>query len=66
MKNRKPYQPKRIIDGYRMKRQIHGRFKIIEYSRMSNDTGAKKRTLYKNLTLTEADDAIYKLELKLK
>lgn len=49
-----------------MKRQIHGGFKIIEYSRMSNDTGAKKRTLYKNLTLTEADDAIYKLESKLK
>lgn len=66
MKNRKqPYKPTRIV-SYEMKKQLHGGYKILEHSHMSNDTGYKKRTLYKNLPMTDAEDKLYRLESKLK
>lgn len=59
-----PYKPKRVVEGYQMKKQLHGGFKIIEYTRMSNEQGIRKRTIYKNLTLTDAEDILYRLETK--
>ena len=55
----------RIIDGYQMKKQLHGGFKITEYSHIEGNP-IKKRTLYKNLTMTDAEDLLYRLESKLK
>lgn len=56
---------KRIIDGYIKRKQIHGGFKITEYSHMEGSTTLKKRTIHKNLTLTDAEDILYRLESKL-
>lgn len=66
MKNEKTpsYKPTRDIDGYQMRRQLHGGFKIVEYSHYSNEDIIRKRTIYKNLTLTEAEDKLYRLEGK--
>lgn len=58
------YKPKRVVEGYQMKKQLHGGFKIIEYARMSNEQHVRKRTIYKNLTLTDAEDILYRLETK--
>lgn len=66
MKNEKTYKPTLIIEGYKMKKQLHGGFKIIEYSRFSNETFIRKRVLFKHLTLSEAEDKLYQLESKLK
>lgn len=67
MKNeKKSYKPTRIIDGYRMKKQLHGGFKIVEYSHFSNESFLRKKVLHKNLTLTDAEDKLYRLESKLK
>lgn len=60
----KTYKPKRVVEGYQMKKQLHGGFKIIEYSRMSNEGIVRKRTIHKNLPLTEAEDILYRLESK--
>ena len=64
MKN--SYKPYRIIDGYYMKKQLHGGFKLVEVSHFSNETFYRKRTLKKNLNLNEAEDMVYRLESKLK
>lgn len=66
MKNKKSYKPTLIIDGFQMKKHLHGGFKIIEYSHFSNESFIRKRILYKHLTLSEAEDKIYRLESKLK
>ena len=56
-------KPILIIDGYETKKQQHGLFKIIEYSHYSNEPGnIRKRTIYKNLTLSEAENITYQLE----
>lgn len=67
MKNQKPsYKPLRIIDGYQMKKHLHGGFKIIEYSHFSNESFMRKKVLLKHLTLSEAEDKLYQLESKIK
>ena len=59
------YKPKRIIMGYDMKHQQRGGYKIIEYSKMPDDTGARKRTIHKNLDSSTAEALLYKLEGKI-
>ena len=59
-------KPALIIDGYEMKKHLHGGFKIIEYSHYENEKFIRKRTLFKHLTLVEAEDILYRLESKLK
>lgn len=67
MKNQKSsYKPTLIIDGYQMKKQLRNGFKIVEYSHYSNETFIRKRVLFKHLTLTDAEDKLYRLESKLK
>ena len=57
----------RTIDGYLMKKQLHGGFKIVEYSHVEGQSSsAHTRTIYKNLTLTDAEDRLYRLESKQK
>lgn len=56
------YKPKRIIDGYTMKKHLHGGFKIVEYSHFSNENFIRKRTLFKHLSLSDAEDMLYRLE----
>ena len=58
------YKPIKIIDGYQMKKQQHGLFKIVEYHHYSNEQNIRKRTIQKNLTLSEAEDILYQLETK--
>lgn len=66
MKNQKPsYKPTLIIDGYQMKKHLHGGFKIVEYSHFSNESFMRKRVLFKHLTLSDAEDKLYRLESKL-
>ena len=50
--------------GYEMKHQQSGGFKVVEYSRMDNESYVRKRVLKKNLTMTDAEDYIYRLESK--
>jgi hypothetical protein len=57
-------KPKRIIRGYVKKKQQSGGFKVVQYSSMEDDSSPKKRTIRKNLTLDEAEELIYQLELK--
>ena len=61
MKNER-YKPNLIIDGYRMKKQLHGGYKILEFSHYENESRMRKRTLYKNLDLSTAEDTMYRLE----
>lgn len=60
----KTYKPKRVIEGYQMKKQLRGGFKIVEFSRMSNEDVIRRRTIHKNLTLTDAENILYKLETR--
>lgn len=60
------YKPKRIILGYNTKKQLHSGFKVIEYSRMSNEDYVRRKTIAKNLTVDGAEEMIYELEKKLK
>lgn len=67
MKNQKtPYKPTRIIDGYQMKKHLNGGFKIVEYSHFSNEGFLRKRVIHKHLSLSDAEDMLYRLESKLK
>lgn len=67
MKNRKsPYKPLLIIDGYQMRKHLHGGFKIVEYSHFSDEKFLRKRTIFKHLTLSEAENKLYFLESKIK
>ena len=60
------YKHKRIIMGYDTKKQQWGGYKIIEYSKMPDGTGARKRTLHKDLTSDNAEELVYKLEKNIK
>lgn len=66
MKNNSLYKPKYIIDGYAIKKHLHGGFKIVEYSHYSNESFVRKRTLFKHLSLSDAEDRLYRLESNLK
>ena len=61
-----PYKPTRIIDGYQVKKQQHGLFKILEYFHFSDEHHIRKRTLFKDLTSSDAEDKLYRLESKQK
>ena len=64
-KQQKTYKPLLIIAGYQMKKHLHGGFKIVEYSYYSNENFMRKRVIFKHLTLSEAEDKLYRLESKL-
>lgn len=64
MKTKTPYKPTRITDGYQMKKQLRGKFKIVEYFHFSNETSIRKRTIFKNLILSDAEDKMYRLETR--
>lgn len=49
-----------------MKKQLHGLFKIVEVSHFSDEHFLRRKVLYKNLTLTDAEDKLYRLESKMK
>lgn len=65
MKNKNSYKPYLIIDGYVMKKHLHGGFRIIECSHYSNEKFTRKRTKAKHLSLEDAEDMMYRLESKL-
>ena len=65
MKNKTPHKPALIIYGYQMKKHLHGGFKIVEYSHFSDEKFVRKRTLFKHLSLSDAEDRMYRLESKL-
>jgi len=56
---------KRIVDGYELRHQQRGGYKITEYSHLENNTGSKKRTIEKDLDLSTAEARMYVLETKL-
>lgn len=60
------YKPHKVVDGYQLKKQLGGLYKIIEYSHISNEKHLRKRTIYKDLNLSDAEDKIYRLESQLK
>ena len=60
-------KPKDIeIVGYEVHKQQLGKFKIREYYYNKNEGVIKKRTIKKNLTLSDAENQQYLLESKLK
>lgn len=65
MKNKNSYKPTLIILGYQLKKHLHGRFKIVEFSRYSNEQFIRKKTKYKHLNLSDAEDLLFRLESKL-
>lgn len=65
MNNKNSYKPYLIIDGYAMKKHLHGGFKIVEYSHFSNEKFTRKRVRAKHLPLEDAEDMMYRLESKL-
>ena len=60
------YKPTLIIEGYQIRKHLNGGFRIVEYSRYNNENFIRKRTLYKHLTLSDAEDKLYRLESKIK
>lgn len=60
------YKPTRVIDGYQLKKHLHGGFKIIEFYHFSNEKSIRKKVLFRHLTLTDAEDKLYRLESKQK
>lgn len=63
------YKPIRITDGYVMKKQLHNGFRIVEFYHYEHRgkpiSEVRKRTVKKDLLLTDAEDLLYKLESKL-
>ena len=64
MKN-ESYKPKRVTDGYQMKKQLYGGFRIVEFFHFSDEVTIRKRCVAKHLNLNEAENLLYKLEAKL-
>lgn len=62
MNDKKQCKPTRITDGFRIKKQLHGGFKIQEFFHFSNEGFIRKRTLFKNMNLSDAEDKLYRLE----
>lgn len=52
----------KVIDGYTLKRQLHGKYKVVAHYHDTNECIPRKRTLYKDLLLTDAESIIYFLE----
>ena len=55
-----------VIDGYQIKKHLMKGFKIVQFSHYSNEGYIRKKTLYKHLTLSEAEEILYKLESNIK
>lgn len=51
--------------GYEIRKQLHGRFRVVEFYQTS-DGLVHKRSYKKNLLYTDADELVYNLEKKLK
>lgn len=58
------YKPIKIIDGYQIKKQQRGLFKVVEFSHYSNESKLRKRTIYKDLDISNAENILYRLETK--
>ena len=52
------------IKGYEIHKQQRGLFKIVEYIQATPNSGIRKRTIYKNLNLSDAEKILYDLESK--
>lgn len=53
-----------ILLGYQMRKQLHGGYKVTKYLKLSDGSKGKKVTIAKNLSETDAEAMIYKLERK--
>lgn len=62
----KNYKPKKIVDGYQSKKQLFGGFKVVEYYHYTNEPSVRKRVLFKDLSMTDAENVVYNLESKMK
>ena len=55
-----------VLDGYEMKKQISGGYKIVKYTHCEDTRGSvvsvKKQTIAKGLTESDAEARIYALE----
>lgn len=61
------FTPKRFIDGFVMKHQQKGGYKIVEYSHIPlGIANSKKRTIKRDLDQSTAEAELYKLETKYK
>lgn len=58
----KNHKSKLIIIGYEMRKNQHEGFKIIKFFRYENENFSRKKTIYKHLTLSDAESILYKLE----
>ena len=59
------HQPTRKVLGYEIRKQLHGRFRVVEFYQ-TPDGCVHKRSYKKNLLYTDADELVYNLEKKLK
>ena len=59
------HKPTKKVLGYEIRKQLRGRFRIVEYY-MTPDGRLHKRSIKKNLLSTEADAQVYELEKKLR
>jgi hypothetical protein len=50
--------------GYEARKQQRGRYRVVEY-RSQPDGSTRKRTIKKDLLLTDAENMVYQLEKKL-
>jgi len=59
----KPKKLHRIIDSYGIKKEvIGGGFKVVAYYHLSDNSKRGKKVLFRNLTITDAEAKVYKLE----
>lgn len=56
-------KPKRVYQ-YSIHKQADGLFSVIEVSVMENGEGERKRTLYKNLYHSDAENMVHTLSVK--
>lgn len=55
-------KPKFIIDKYIMRKHPFGGFKILRYGHYDNEKVLRKKTMFKHLSLDEAENKLYLLE----
>ena len=54
-----------VVVEYVKRKQLFNGYKVIKIMRLSDNSRYKKVTLYKNLTETDAEAIMYKLERKI-
>lgn len=64
MKRKNHTVSQRQILGYEYKKQLYNGYKVLEYFTNGNDGEVRKRTVAKNLSVTDAEDTVYRLERK--